>query len=410
MDKKSTPAKGGKSKFFSSRRFKYGAVATVFVVVFIAAVILLNAVISAIDSKYNLYVDLTEDQLFTIRESTVESVRQELDDYKTATGQNFTITITFLRARDQLIANQQQSWVVTLAESYAETFPEIRVEYKEDLLTHPDHYAFYADLGYTITANSIIVSSSLSRASFDVFTFDSCLVYNEAGDTVWAFKGEMKFNAAILSITAQEQPVVAFTTGHGESKPEKLVEIFLNCGFKVVDVDLSAEEVSDDTKILVVSSPKKDFSALEDDRSVSEYTRLADYLNQYRSALVIMPPSTPELPVLDELLSDWGVKVCRNQIVQDDTSSVAGDNQMLYVSYPESKTVAAAITGSLTKLSNPPRSVSYVTAPIEILHTGDGEIYGVESVLTSSANSYVEVAGEKGPEKKAGPFNLMTVS
>ncbi|MBP5289319.1 MAG: Gldg family protein [Clostridia bacterium] len=407
MEKKNTSKKGG---FFASRRFKYGAVATVFVVVFIAAVILLNVVVSAIDSKYSLYIDMTKDQLFTIRESTVESVRTELDAYKEVVGQDFTITFTFLQARDNLATGQQTNWVLSLADSYAETFPEIRVDCREDLLTHPDNYAFYTDLGYTVTSDTVIVSSSLNRASFDLFTMDSCLVYDESGDNVWAFKGEMQFNKAIQSITAQEQPVVAFTTGHGESKPEKLVEIFLNCGFKVEDVDLSVEDVAEDVKILIISNPQKDFSALEDDRSVSEYTRLSDYLNDYRSILFIASPSMPELPVLDELMDDWGIQVQRNQIVMDDVSSVAGNNQMLIASYPESEHVASGITGSLTKLSSPPRSVSFITAPITITKPGDGDSREVEPVLTSSANSYVEVAGANGVERQSGPFNLMVVS
>lgn len=403
--------KTNKGSFFASRRFKYGAVATVFTLVFIVAVILLNVIVSAIDSKYSLYVDITKDQLFSIRESTVETVRSELDGYRESVGQDFTITITFLQARDALAANQQSNWVLTLADSYAEAFPEeIRVECREDLLTHPDKYSFYTDLGYTVTNGTVIVSSSLNKASFNLFTLDSCLVYNESGDSVWAFKGEMQFNKAIQTITAQEQPVVAFTTGHGESKPEKLVEILVNCGFKVVDVDLSVEDVSEDTKILIISNPQKDFSALEDDRSVSEYTRLSDYLNDYRSILFIASPSMPALPVLDELLEDWGMRVVRNEIIMDDVSSVAGNNQMLYVTYPESTTVAKGITGSLTDLSNPPRSVSYVSAPIEITDPGNGDNRGVEAVLTSSVNSYVEVAGEKGVEKQSGPFNLMVVS
>ena len=144
MDKNTKTNKG---KLFASRRFKYGAVATVFVVVFIAAVILLNVLVSAIDSKYSLYVDMTKDQILSIRESTVETVRRQLDEYKENAGQDFVITVTFLQARDTLETNQQSNWVVSLADSYAEAFPEIRVEFKEDLLTHPDRYTFYTDLG-----------------------------------------------------------------------------------------------------------------------------------------------------------------------------------------------------------------------------------------------------------------------
>ena len=51
-----------RKSFFSSRKFKYGTAATVFTVFFIAVVILLNAIVSAVDSKYSLYFDLTDEE------------------------------------------------------------------------------------------------------------------------------------------------------------------------------------------------------------------------------------------------------------------------------------------------------------------------------------------------------------
>jgi hypothetical protein len=72
--------------------------------------------------------------------------------------------------------------------------------------------------------------------------------------------------------------------------------------------------------------------------------------------------------------------------------------------------VAAALTGSLTKLSNPPKSISIDSAPIRILKTGDGNTTGVEAVLSSTENSYVEAVTEEGVQKQSGSYNLMAIS
>lgn len=402
--------KNQKIKFTSTRKFKYGAIATAFTAFFIAAVILLNVIVSAIDSKWSLYFDMTEESLFTISDSSYDSVKAQLEEYRALTGQEFTITITFLRAEDILLENQQHSWVVNLAESYAESFPEIRVEFREDLLTHPENYSFYTDRGYEVKSTSVLIAGSLNKASFAIQDLESFLVYDENGSNVWAFKGEMVFNAAILSITSQEQPVVAFTTGHQESKPEDLISIFINCGFKVKDIDLATEEIPSEVKLLVISNPQKDFHTDLNDEVVTEYTRLSDYLNDYRSLLFIASPSMPVLPVLDELLADWGMRVERNQIVLDDVSSVPGSSAMLYVEYPESDSVAKALTDTITGNTSPARTVSYMTAPITILDPGDGQVESVEAVLTSSANAYVEIAEEGKITKQFGPFDLMAVS
>lgn len=408
MDKNQKQQK--RAKFFASRKFKYGSTATILTAFFIAVIVLLNVIVTAIDSKYSLYFDMTDDQLFSISDATSQMVEKQLEDYRTVHGEDPQIKISFLSARDIIVSDESRNWVVTLAESYAEKYPQIQVEFNEDLKAHPEKYSYYTDLGYTVDTNTIIVSNTQERGSFRLLTFDSCLVYTEDGSSVWAFQGEMKFNSAILHITAQKTPLVTFTTGHGESVPKSLVEILTNCGFSVETVDLTKEDISEDSKILFMCSPQKDLTYSEDDTVVTEYTKISDYLNAYRSMVVIGSPDMPTLPVLDELLASWGMEIVRNQIIMDDVSSHMTNNKFLYVDYPETENVAAALTSSLTKLSSPPRSVSYETAPINILFEGDGEVTGVEAVLTSSEHSYVDIITEDGNEKKSGPFNLMALS
>lgn len=408
MDKKQM--KQSKGKLFSSRKFKYGAVAAVFTTLFIAAVILFNVIVSAVDSKYSLYFDLTQDQIFSISETTEELVEKQFELYREENGEDPQILISFLQARDKIMESQQKTWVVNLAESYAEKYSQIKVEFREDLLLHPELYTKYTELGYQIDSNAILVTNTHEQGSFRYLTFDSCLVYNESGEDVWAFQGEMKFNAALIYITSHNRPVVTFTTGHGESVPEVLIETLSDCGFAIENVDLSKDEISPDSKILFICAPVKDINSVADDSVVTEYTKISDYLNAYGSLVVIGSPDTPELPVLDELLEDWGLELVRNQVIVDDTYSYPQDNRLIYVNYAPSESVAATLTGSLTALSNPPRTVSPNSAPIRILYEGDKNETIVESVLTSSDNSFVEVVTENGTEKQSGPFNVMAIS
>lgn len=406
MDKKLKEQK----KLFSSRKFKYGATATAFTALFIAALILVNAIFSAIDSKYSLYFDLTKDQIFSISESTEEMVDTCLSDYEEVHKEKPKIKISFHNARDRIMEDEMKSWVVTLAESYAEKYGEITVEFNEDLNSHPEKYLYYKDLGYDINSNTIIISNSEAKGAFRYLTFDSCLVYDEAGENVWAFQGEMKFNAALLYITSRKSPVVSFTAGHGESVPEALVEIFTNCGFTIETVDLTRDEISEDSKMLIMCNPQKDLTYSESDTATTEYTKISDYLNSYRSMVVIASPTMPALPVLDELLADFGMEILRNQVVMDDIHCHTQNNRMIYADYAKSETVGGALTKSLTDLSNPPRTIFFDSAPIRILNEGDGEVTIVEPILTSSDNSYVELVTEEGTKKEKGPFNLMAIS
>lgn len=407
MDQKNT---NKKKRIFSTRRFRYGAAATVFTAFFIAAVILMNVIVSAIDSKYSLYFDLTDDQIFSISDTTTELVTKQLETYADANGHEAVIKISFLQARDLIVEDEMKNWVVTLAESYAERYPQIEVEYREDLTTHPENYTYYTELGYEINTNAILVTNTQEKGAFRYLTFDSCLVYDENGENVWAFQGEMKFNAAILYITDHQSPVVTFTSGHGESVPEALIEVLTNCGFTIETVDLTKDDISEESKILFICNPQKDLTYSESDSVVTEYTKVSDYLNAYRSMVVIASPNMPQLPVLDELLAAWGMEVVRNQVVMDDVSCHTQDNQMLYVNYAETETVAGTLIGSLTELSNPPRTLMIQSAPINILFEGDGETSIVEPVLLSSDHSYVEEITQDGTETHSGPFNLMAIS
>ncbi len=397
-------------KIFSTRRFKYGAAATVFTAFFIAAVILMNVIVSAVDSKYSLYFDLTDDQIFSISEKTTELVTKQLETYAENNGHEATIKISFLQARDRIIEEEMKNWVVTLAESYAERYSQIEVEYREDITTHPENYTYYTDLGYDINQNTILISNTQDKGAFRYLTFDSCLVYDENGENVWAFQGEMKFNAAILYITDHRSPVVTFTSGHGESKPKALIEVLTNCGFTIETVDLTKDNISDESKILFICNPQKDLTYSESDSVVTEYTKISDYLNAYRSMVVIASPDMPTLPVLDELLASWGMEVVRNQVVMDDIYCHTQDNQMLYVNYAKTESIAKALTKSLTDLSNPPRTLMIRSAPIKVLFSGDGVTSVVEPVLTSSDNAYAEEITQDGTVKHNGPFNLMAIS
>ena len=397
-------------KAVASKKFRYGAAATALTVLFCAAVILLNVIVSAVDSKVSLYFDLTRDEIFTIGDDSVKLVRDQLDQYRSLHGEEPQILISFLSARDKIMGDKQKSWVVNLFESYAERFDAIRVEYREDLKTHPENYTDYTNLGYDINANSILVSNALEKGSFRYMTFDSCLVYDENGERVWAFQGEMKLNAAILYLTKQKSPVVSFLTGHGESVPQTLTEILTNSGFSIENVDLSKDDISPSAKFVILCNPQKDITYSENDLAETEYTKLSRYLNAYRSLVVIMSPSTPRLPVLDELLADWGLSVERNAIVMDDVNCHTKDNQMIYVDYAKTDSVAALLTDSLTKLSTPPRTLSIETAPITILDEGDGSSSVAEPILYSSEHSYVEKLTEEGKVTEDGPFPVMAIS
>ena len=61
--------------FFGSRKFKYGSVAIVFSIAFVALVLVFNAMLTVIGQRFSLYADLTSQEFYTVSESSREQLK-----------------------------------------------------------------------------------------------------------------------------------------------------------------------------------------------------------------------------------------------------------------------------------------------------------------------------------------------
>ena len=51
---------------FHSKKFRYGSVSLAFTIIIIAAVILFNAIFTALSRKFVWYIDMTSEQVYTL--------------------------------------------------------------------------------------------------------------------------------------------------------------------------------------------------------------------------------------------------------------------------------------------------------------------------------------------------------
>ena len=59
------------SKILNNRRFRMGSFATVLTVIFIAALIILNMIVSAVSNRYPVQIDLTTDKIYGLSDETI---------------------------------------------------------------------------------------------------------------------------------------------------------------------------------------------------------------------------------------------------------------------------------------------------------------------------------------------------
>lgn len=138
--------------FTQSRKFKYGSVATVFTISFVAIVVIFNIIFTALAGKYNWYVDMTEDQVYTLSEEAKELMSDIPDD----------VYIYFASDPDVLMNGTNASYtrmIYTTALQLEEAFPNVHVQC-ENVLKNPSFFReFYNTAATDIDSDSVVITS-----------------------------------------------------------------------------------------------------------------------------------------------------------------------------------------------------------------------------------------------------------
>lgn len=391
-------------------RLKRGGVSVLYTIVFLALIIALNLVVSAVAGSINLNIDLTAEDFISIGEVS----RRVLDSLQ-ADG-DLEATIYLLADRDAYNSGDSTNGLTLptlvrdLCEEYAYSYDGIRVEYK-NLERDPEWGAKYNEITNTkLTKQNIVVEGKyharvLTLMSF--FTIDS-----ESGAYV-GFNGELRLTTALLQSCISEPQVVTFTTGHGEPLQVKdgavqtaLASTLRNAGFELLTADLSSQEIDPRTKIVMVVDPLTDFTEIE-------VEKLMDYTDGYNSLMVFVDDSTPELPNLsDYLLEEWGLgyrayhQISSSDNFRNDVLNLSAryndsaENPNTSAAYQMIKNLASADLRTIM-----PHSVELYSST-----NSTKDKYTLETVLLSSeksASTYV-LNGEQ--QKTEGAFPLVMLS
>lgn len=387
---------------FKNRRMKYGSVAIAFTVIFIAIVILINALLSATNADKWLYADLTSEQIYDIGEDT-QTLLSGITD---------KVEIVFLRDRDILMENDSMSKIITLAEKYQNTFENITVSFVDRARNPGAVTRFRRSTSDMFYDTDVIVCASdsgnfrhLRSASF--FTVDS-------NNAPVGFNGEMRLTSSVLAVTRASDDKVAFIVGHDETPTTQLAEILMNAGYDsaetFISVDLATRDIPENTRLVIVSNPQRDFSGYTSEKngSVNEISKLDKYLKNYGNMLVFIDNQTPELSEFSEYLSEeWGISYNAGYVVEEDAEhTVSTDGRSIiarYVSDKENHPYSYEIARRVNTSSA--RTVMSSSTPLS-MHEGVGKT--VSPVLVSSPHS--KVKDDDGTVVGSGQQTLMAVS
>lgn len=394
---------------FSEKRIRNSTFSLVFTVVFITIVILFNFIFGRLASKFGWYGDMTEEKVFTLS----DEAKEYIEDVKSE------VNIYFASESDMLMANSQLRYVYTTACQLQTEFENIHVEC-HDVVTDPGFFKdFYKNTGTNITQKSVVMASGTESI---VFTSDAFFTFNESGD-MWAYNGEYRFISGIMQLTQSESPIVYFTTGHSEdsiaTETEKknaytLASLFYDCGFEVREIDLSAEEIDADARIIVIYNPKYDFIGADaDGEKADEISKIDEFLDGLGGVMVFEDSEySSGLANLNEFLEEWGIGFNGDTLIRDYSHSMDVDAMSILGKYAPEDEFGASVYSDLGNFDTMPRSIMRDAMPLTITDDTLRSMSGTKHIssMLSSYDSAEQIDSKNGSVISRGEFPLLLMS
>lgn len=366
----------------SSQKLRRRGISTVFTAVFLAAVILLNVVVSMLSSRFpSINLDLSAQKTNSLTQDALKVV----DAVKLPT------TITILGpetdVRDNVLYSGygfNYSQVAVLSDKIKERNSNITVKYV-DLDKNP---TYASELGETnLTAGCVVVSTEKRHRVLQITDlFSQQTDYTTGAASTYSMVGTA-LASAISQVNSEKLPVIAFATGHEEIyDTTALQSVLKNASFETVSFNILTQEIPANAQMVMLASPATDYTPQELKKldAFLENSKLA----ADRSLLITFYPSQEALPNLSSFLKEWGIEVPRAVVVERDQSRVAqSDASFILTKTNVDSTIT--LNSDSTQYDN---VVMPQSSPINLLFTSRGGVT-THALAQSYDTSYLVDSG-----------------
>ncbi len=374
----------------SKKKLKHGSAALVLTILVISAVVIVNIIFSSLAYKKNWYIDLTAEKLYELSDAGRDILDSVEGDIK----------IHFCAPLDEIEADYYSNMVFELVKQMADEYDNITYDYI-DIMKNPSAVTKYG----TVYPSNIIVESG---TEFRNFALDKMFIFDtEDPSYVWAFDGEKRLISAIVQITQAETPIAYFTSTHGESLSESLLNLFYEAGYEVLPLDLATEEIHEDARLIVICAPKYDFEGISENTvgRKSEIEKIDEFLDGFGNLMVLRDPEAGALPNLDEFLEEWGIAY-DNSLLKDPANSLDVGSYEIIGDYAIGDSLGAQVVSDIVSLGTAPKTIVPYASPVNLLF--DYKNSRQTSVVLYShdtAERYVD-----GKKVEEGKYPLITLT
>jgi ABC-type uncharacterized transport system involved in gliding motility auxiliary subunit len=348
----------------SARQARYGATASLYTIIVIAALVMVNW----LANRYNKTIDTTSNKQYTLSQQTQRVVK----------GLKQDATIVYFDKPDGF--NQAKP----MLERYANLSPKVHIRYV-DLRKEPTLARAYG-VRYPGTA---YVEIGPRREEAKAIT--------EEGLT-GAFLKDLKGVRKVCFVSGSQEHPLEATDSNGLSQYKKLLERDNYQTQAITLLDKTA--VPSDCNVLVVAGPQTDYTA-------NEVTAIKNYVENGGRAFILLDPPldfgkehTAENTALVKLLESWGVTPENDLVLErNPVSQIVGTGPEIplvtnYESHPIVNDLKNSFTGFPISRSLQVKNTDKVTNQ-KLFSTSDAAI--ATTKLTTNAVSLNDPSNKKGP-------------
>ena len=332
MSKK--PNLGAVKSVLNKDKFKHGSLSVAFTAIFIAVIIVVNILVSAITDRFpSLNIDLTSEGLHTLSEEALEVAKSVENE----------TTIYIIGAEDAIRGDEvyasyglQYSQVANLADRLAEANSKIKVEFI-DPDRNPSFISQYSE--EALSSGKVLVKTEKRHKTLVVTDMFNVTSNSETGAYEYFSMVDGALANALYLVNLDTVPVVALATGHGEmlsttqGTVSSLVGLLEDNNFMVEEFNIMTDDVPEDASIVFIGTPTSDYTSEEIDK-------LDAFINdpEMASTRSLYFTSYPtqnwdSMPNLKSFLNEWGLNPTAGVIQESDSTRYMsiGNGQAIYI-------------------------------------------------------------------------------
>lgn len=296
-----------------SRKVKYGGVALLLTLLVLAAVIILNIIVSVLAARYEwMYSNMNATTVYDISESCedylarhvisrVDEVNKTLESEGKSAQK---LKIVFCDDKESIEQVQAQKYILDAVYDISDMFPGyIEIEYI-NIWEQPTLAREYG-----AAAESDVVCAFGDR--YEAMSLNDFYVYSVGGTDAIGYNGEKIIASCLMRVTQADTPVCCFTANHGESMGDyELIRTVVEAGYAAQFIDLSTEEIPEDCDLLITFEPKQDLLISDGVSKISEVDKLNKYMENGGKYMVFLSADTFASGArenLESFLGEWGV-------------------------------------------------------------------------------------------------------